>query len=269
MHSQLIRVDVPLMIAASLLTWLLALDGKVGRLDGSLLFGMLLAYVWWSVRQARHESQFVRDEFAAEYGGAPTVDAAALTRQGGLTVAGLLALSLASRWLVGGCVSIAQLLGVSELVIGLTVVAVGTSLPELMTSIVASVRGERDIAVGNIVGSNLFNLLAVLGLSGLIATDGITVSLAARRFDIPVMVTVSIACLPICLSGRQIARWEGVLFLGYYGFYVIYLVLGAVQVVLPDPQTVVVLAFALPLTLITLCVGLTHKLRRQRADVGA
>ena len=110
---------------------------------------------------------------------------------------------LGSRWLVNGAVAFAQALGVSELVIGLTIVAAGTSLPEVATSILAAFRGERDIAVGNVVGSNIFNLLAVLGLAGLVAPGGLPAPAALLRFDLPVMVAVALACLPIFASGAR------------------------------------------------------------------
>jgi len=128
-------------------------------------------------------------------------------------VAGLVLLVLGSRWLVAGAMAVARALGVSELVIGLTVVAAGTSLPEVATSVLATIRGERDIAVGNLLGSNVFNLLAVLGLSGIVAPAGLPVSDALLRFDMPVMFAVAVACLPIFASGARIARWEGALFL--------------------------------------------------------
>ncbi len=168
-------------------------------------------------------------------------------------------LGLGSRWLIHGAATAARLLGVSELVIGLTIVAIGTSLPEAVTSIVASLRGERDIAVGNVVGSNMFNLLAVLGLGSLFAPGGIAVSQDALAFDIPVMMTVSIACLPIFLSGRQIARWEGGLFFAYYVVYLTYLVLVARNVALPSPAWVVITVFVLPLMAITLLVGFSKQ----------
>ena len=112
--------------------------------------------------------------------------------------------------------TIARLLGMSELLIGLTIVAVGTSLPEIAASVLATWRGERDIAVGNVIGSNLFNILCVLGLSAAISAQGVAVPVSALRFDIPVMIAVAVVCLPIFFTGQQIARWEGGLFLGYY-----------------------------------------------------
>jgi cation:H+ antiporter len=118
---------------------------------------------------------------------------------------------------------------VSELVIGLTIIAAGTSLPEVVTSVMAAWRGERDIAVGNVVGSNIFNILCVLGLASLVAPSGIEISTTALRFDIPVMIAVAVACLPIFFTGNVITRWEGGLFFAYYIAYTTYLILAATQ----------------------------------------
>ena len=142
---------------------------------------------------------------------------------------GLILLTLGARWLVDGPTTIARLLGMSELLIGLTIVAVGTSLPEVAASVLASWRGERDIAVGNVIGSNLFNILCVLGLSAAVSAQGVAVPVSALRFDIPVMIAVAVVCLPIFFTGQQIARWEGGLFLGYYVAYTLYLVLRETQ----------------------------------------
>ena len=248
--SQLIRLDVPIMIGVSLLTLLLAGDGWVGRLDGVILFALAVAYTAFQVRQSRKESAAIRDEYAQEYAAKRPSTPTNLA----FVAAGLVLLVLGSRWLVNGAVAFAQALGVSELVIGLTIVAAGTSLPEVATSILAAFRGERDIAVGNVVGSNIFNLLAVLGLSGLVAPGGLPAPAALLRFDIPVMVAVALACLPIFASGAVIARWEGGLFLFYYVAYTAYLVLAAQQHDALPAFSAVMEAFVLPLTAITLTV---------------
>lgn len=264
--SQLIRFDVPLMIAASFAMLGLGWDGTIDRLDGGILFAALLLYTGWLIRQSRKESAEINSEFAAGIpaGGKETVRR--FLTQIGLIVLGLVLLGLGSRWLVGGAVDIARLLGVDELIIGLTIVAVGTSLPEIVTSIMASVRGQRDIAVGNVVGSNLFNILCVLGLSSLIAPEGIGVSAEALRFDIPVMIAVAVACLPIFFTGNLIARWEGFLFLGYYVAYTGYLVLVATQAGVTETFTTVMMVFVIPLTCITLGIGVFRSLRRRKAD---
>jgi len=136
-----------------------------------------------------------------------------------LFIVGLVCLIVGAEALVRGASRLAAALGISPLIIGLTIVAVGTSLPEVVTSVIAAMRGERDIAVGNVVGSNIFNILGVLGLASLVAPNGISVSPAVTGFDIPVMIAVAFACLPIFYTGGVISRPEGVLFLGYYLVY--------------------------------------------------
>ncbi len=250
--QQLIRLDVPLMIGVSFLPLLLGLDGKIGRLDGILLFAGILAYILFAVRQSRKETASIQAEYSAEFGANVRLEGSQLVRNIGFVVIGLALLVLGARWLVDGAVSIARALGLSELIIGLTIVAAGTSLPEVATSVIASLRGERDIAVGNVVGSNLFNILAVLGLTAAVAPAGVNVSGAALRFDIPFMIAVALACLPIFFTGYRIARWEGALFLAYYAAYTLYLILDATgHDALPAFSTVL-LEFAAPLTGITL-----------------
>jgi cation:H+ antiporter len=140
---------------------------------------------------------------------------------------------------------------VSDVVIGLTVVAAGTSLPEVAASIMAAVKGERDIAVGNVVGSNLFNILGCLGLSALVAGDaGLDVAPAIIRFDIWVMIAVALLCMPVFVTGREIARWEGGLLVGFYVAYVSYLVLAAQEHdALPEFSTAM-MSFVVPIALI-------------------
>ena len=165
--SQLIRIDVPLMITASLAMWAVALDGTIARWEGVLLFTALLLYIVFCIRKSRSEEQKVVDEYAQEYSKS-AVGRSAIAKQIALIVAGLILLGWGSNWLVEGAVTVATQLGVDELLIGLTIVSIGTSLPEVVTSVVASYRGERDIAVGNVVGSNLFNIAAIIGIVCLI-----------------------------------------------------------------------------------------------------
>lgn len=255
--QQLVRIDVPLMIGASVLLLLLSLDGSIGRLDGVLLFTAIVAYNVVLVRQSRRRSAAAPPEEAVAADRTPEGSDGrdgGILRQVGFVVAGLALLVLGSGWLVDGAVEIAAAFGVSELVIGLTIVAAGTSLPEVATSIIASLRGERDIAVGNVVGSNLYNILAILGLSALVAPDGLPVAPSLIRFDLPVTIAVAIACLPIFFTGHRIARWEGALFLGYYVAYVLYLLLDAAEHDALPAYSVVMLAFVLPLTALTLVV---------------
>jgi cation:H+ antiporter len=183
-----------------------------------------------------------------------------------LILVGLGLLVLGSRWLVQGAVAIATALGVSQLVIGLTVVAVGTSLPEVAASIAAAVRGERDIAVGNVVGSNIFNILAVLGISSLVTPGGVQVSAAALEFDIPVMIAAAVACLPIFYTGGIISRWEGVLFLAYYGIYTAYLILNATRYAGLATFQAAMIWFVIPLTVVTLVVSVWQSAGRDRGQ---
>ncbi len=168
---QLIRWDVPLMILSAALMLLLSWDGRLGRVDGMMLFGSLVAYVVWTVRQSRRETRLTEAQLPHEERASAAGWKSVLT-QLALVAVGLVLLSVGSRWLVSGSVVIATALGVSQLIIGLTIVAVGTSLPEVMTSVLAVLHGQRDIAVGNVVGSNIFNVLCVLGLSSLVSPAG-------------------------------------------------------------------------------------------------
>jgi cation:H+ antiporter len=255
-NIQLIRQEVPIMIGASLLLLALSLDGKLGLFDGGLLFALLLAYTVFLVRQSRAETQAARDEYAAEVQpSAPGAWDARLPVQLALIVVGLGLLVLGSEWLVASAIIFAKALGVSDVVIGLTIVAAGTSMPEVAASVMAAVKGERDIAVGNVVGSNLFNILGCLGLSGLVAgSDGLVVPPSVLNFDIWVMIAVALACLPVFLTGREIARWEGGVFLLYYAAYVAYLILAAQQHDALGSFSGVMLSFVIPITVVTLVV---------------
>lgn len=276
---QLVRREVPIMIAISFLLLLLAFDGRIGRLDGALLFAGIISYTSWSVWQSRREqaaaasnaesvtvdvivaksplwlggaglvlalagAALVFDWFSPGVAGLLAVGAISfiagslfgkggtsrggdMAHQAGLILAGLGTLVLGAAWLIDAATTIAQAAGVSDLIIGLTIVAVGTSLPEVATSLIATIRRERDIAIGNVVGSNIFNILGILGLAALITPGGLTVNPAALSFDLPIMIAVAVICLPIFFTGFSIERWEGLLFLGSYIAYTTLLILTA------------------------------------------
>jgi cation:H+ antiporter len=262
---QLIRQEVPIMVGASVLLFALALDGGISRLDGALLFGLLVAYTVFLIRQSRKETQSTKDEYSAEF--AAPEDAAwdrHWSTQLLLIVGGLGLLVLGAHWLVDAAVGFARALGLSEMVIGLTIVAAGTSLPEVATSIVATLRGERDIAVGNVIGSNTFNILGVLGVSSLVAPTALPVAPALLSFDLLVMIAIAIACLPIFFSGHSIERWEGALFLFYYAAYTAFLLLAAQQHDALATYGLVMTTVVLPLTAITLAVITLHQWRVRR-----
>ena len=260
-NVQLIRQEVPIMIAASALLLSLALDGVVGMFDGALFVGLLIAYTTFLIVQSRSEPKAVQDAFALSVAGSSrsTWDAR-LPTQLLMIGGGLACLVLGADLFVDAAVTLAMTLGVSDIVIGLTIVAAGTSLPEVATSIMAAIRGERDIAVGNVVGSNTFNILGCLGLSALAAGDsGLVVAPSLMRFDIWVMIAVAVACLPMFITGRQIARWEGAVFVLYYAAYAGYLILAAQQHDALDAFSVVMASFVLPLTIVTLAVGFVRR----------
>jgi cation:H+ antiporter len=265
-QQQLVRLDVPLVIAASVLMFIMSLDGRISTLDGTILFVGLLVYIGFVIRQSRRESAAVRAEYEEAFGSVRGQQERWWI-YAGMIVVGIGMLALGARWLVEAATATAAALGVSSLVIGLTIVAVGTSLPEVATSVLASIRGERDIAVGNAIGSNLFNILAVLGLGAIFAPGGIPVAAGAVSFDIPVMTLVAVAALPVLFTGYTIARWEGFVFLTYYAFYVAYLVLDAMQHAAVKEMRIAA-TFMLPLTAITLVVLAVRALRRNRTGPG-
>lgn len=261
-HRQVIRQEVPIMIGSALLLIVLGLDGALGLFDGLLLLGLLLAYTVFLVRQSRAEPAVAgRDGFTD--GLQPAARGrwdAGLPAQVALIVAGLVLLVLGSEGLVRAAVSFARALGLSEVVIGLTIVAAGTSLPEVAASVLATLKGERDIAVGNVVGSCVFNILGVVGLGALVASLGPAGALplppGIAQFDLWVMLAALVACLPVFLSGREIARWEGGLFLAYYVAYTAYLVMAAQRHQGVQAFGDAMLGFVVPLTIVTLGVAM-------------
>ncbi|NKE71752.1 calcium/sodium antiporter [Candidatus Manganitrophus noduliformans] len=246
---RLVRIDVPIMIGVSLLLVLLAIDGRIGRMDGALLFAGLIGYMIFLIRQVRGEPEPIDAPYSPPAGRAGRMGWQILR-----VLLGLALLITGSRWMIGGAVSLARAIGVSELVIGLTIVAVGTSLPEAATSLMAAIRGRREIAVGNVIGSNIFNILGVVGIAGVAAPRGIAVSPAAMNFDFPVMLAAAAAALPIFFTGYRIARWEGFLFLGHYIAYTAYLILKASEHDALPAFSGVMQLFVLPLTAVTLIV---------------
>lgn len=255
-HLQLIRQEVPIMIGAALLLVVFALDGQVRWYEAAMLTTAMVAYTVFLVWQSRRESREAQGDYDAEVqAAAPGAWDAKLPAQIALIVIGLVLLVLGAEGLVRAAVVFAQQLGLSEVVIGLTVVALGTSMPEVATSLAAALKGERDLAVGNVVGSNTFNILGCLGISGLVAGGaGLQVPPAVMAFDLWVMLAVSLACLPVFMTGREIARWEGAVFVGYYLAYVTYLILAAQDHAALGPFSVAMLSFVVPLTVITLVV---------------
>ncbi len=262
--QKLVRLEVPLLIALSVMVFVLSLDEYFSRTDGIMLVAGLVIYILVLIYQGRREREDIKDEYAHEFG-VNSRGSNAWLKNIAMVIGGLALLVYGSRWLVDSAVSFANYMGISELVIGLTIVAAGTSLPEVVTSVIAAIRGERDIAVGNVVGSNIFNILGVLGAASIVAPAGIEVSAAVSGFDIPVMIAVAFACLPIFFTDGVISRKEGALFLGYYVAYTLYLVLAASHHDALPRLSAVMLYFVIPITLLTLIItGLRELYRPER-----
>jgi len=255
---QLIRQEVPVMIGVTLLSIILALDGSLGLYDGLILVALLVVYSTFLIVQSRRQMAGVQSDMGAGELAAETDPSAGADKPPhwsvsvGLVVAGLVLLVFGADWLVESATNLAKAMGVSDVVIGLTIVAAGTSMPEVATSIVATLKGERDIAVGNVVGSNIFNILACLGIASLVAPDGLDIPHAILVFDFWVMLAVALICLPIFFSGRKIARWEGFLLLSYYVAYTVYLILTAQHHHALPLYSMAMLLFVLPLSVIAL-----------------
>ena len=255
-NAQLIRQEVPVMVGTSFLLLALSFDGKLSFVDGLILFGLLIAYTVFVIVQSRAATKKNQSNESVE--GKPTTPGSwdsTLPVQLLLIVVGLAFLVLGSEWLVSSAIVFAKALGVSDVVIGLTIVAAGTSMPEVATSISAAIKGDSDIAVGNVVGSGIFNVLGCLGLSSIVSGNlGLILPASILAFDMWVMIAVAIACVPIFFTGREIARWEGFVFFAYYIAYVTYLILAAEQHDALAMYSNVMLLFVIPITLITLFV---------------
>jgi cation:H+ antiporter len=260
--QRVVRLDVPVMIGFSVLAMALAIDQRLDWWDGALLVVLGTGYMGYIIRKSRVESRPVRERYEEEF--AP--GEGALRRwplYALMMLVGLALLVTGSDWLVTSAVVMARHYGLSELVIGLTIVAIGTSLPELVTSLVAGLRGHRDIAVGNIIGSNVMNIVLVLGLASIVSR-GLPVPAAALSFDLPVMIAAALACLPIFYSGYAIERWEGLLFLGYYVAYVAFLLLHSSEHDALGGFSLLMMIFVIPLTVITLVIMTLRSMRARR-----
>lgn len=208
--------DIPILLVVCSLFFLFALNGTIGSFESILLTSALAVYLYYLSRKSSE-----RPDISIK----TSHSSAGSRANGGLSVTlTLLAASIAvmvagAHFVVTGAVSIAGSLGISKLVTGLTIVAVGTSLPEIATTIAAIRNNEHELAIGNVMGSCFFNIVAVPAAMALIGTSGLSVSDEALAIDIPVMILAVLACLPIFFSGHRISRPEGALFLVYYGVY--------------------------------------------------
>ena len=299
--SRVVKRDIPVMIGMSILLFVVAYSGNVGKLEGAILLACLVAYVIRAVVSSRRYSAGPKpgegrdaggdsDAYLGEIVGEPPRPHAPAPAEPGsfaaenaaesppavvaaaphleeapekplnpllavlAVAAGVAMLVFGAQLLVNGAKEIATGLGVSELVIGLTVVALGTSLPELATVVIAVRRGERDLAVGNAVGSNIFNIGAVIGLSAIVVPDGIPIPPSAINLDIPLVVLTAFLLLPIAITGSRIGRVEGALLLGSYLAYTGYLLLASSDHDALGPYSFVMMWIVIPLVVIILMV---------------
>ena len=216
--AQLIKVDIPIMIFSSVLLWWFAHDHSISRWDGMLFVVGIVLYNLLQIRLAMKGNN-AEEEFAKEFKerGRPRMDVFNLIFGLGLLIVG-------ANVLVDGAVMGARILGWSEAVIGLTIIAAGTSMPEVATSVAATIKGERDIAIGNVVGSNIFNILAVVGISSVISPSELVVNDHMARIDTVVMVAVALVCVPFCFYNKKIGRIPGAILLSTWMGYTYYLI---------------------------------------------
>jgi cation:H+ antiporter len=263
--NRIIKVDVPVVIAASVLLFVLASDGLLSPLDGGIIFMGLVAYSVFMYYQIRKD----RASNILANGGEETslkepVSGMFYTKYILILLAGLVLIVLGSRFMVHSAVEIAGTLGISELIIGLTIVSIGTSLPEVATSVSAVRRGDSDTAVANVMGSNLYNILLTLSLTVLIAPGAISVSGDAINLDLPFMVIVAAGCLPLFWPGKELGRPEAFGFLTYYGLYMAYLILISIQHPFKDQFEGIMFWVVIPITGLLIILKFVLDYRRVR-----
>jgi cation:H+ antiporter len=216
-QAQVVKREIPIMIGVSVLLFILSLNNEISRLEGFIFFAGIIVYIIISIYLSKKEKNSeVKKEFEES-----------IPNQGGnlwksvlFVIAGLGLLAVGAKIFVDGAVAAAERMGVSQVVIGLTVVAIGTSLPELITSVVAAFKNEADIAIGNIVGSNVFNILSILGVTAIISPVSTS---DAGLIDFSLMLLTAILLLPLSWSGYKLSRWEGGFFFAGYIVYMLYL----------------------------------------------
>jgi cation:H+ antiporter len=217
-----LRFELPVMAGAAILLLILAFDGVLSRVDGTILVVCAVVYTLAVIQLARRETRATATEFVqATPADAPSGRSTVL--HVAMMVGGIAIIVLGADRLVDAAVGIAGGFGVSDALIGLTVVAIGTTAPELVTTVVSTLRGDRDIAIGNLLGSSIYNILLILGVTCLVPTDGLELPSALVRIDIPIMVAVSLVCVPIFITGRRVHRSEGAAMVCAYVAFLVFL----------------------------------------------
>lgn len=251
----LIRLDLPFMIAITILVFLLGLNGFYSFWECLLLSGLLAGYLIFLLRKKGPVDIPVKD--------GEDVQKHSKVLDFLILIIGFTGLIFGARWIVDSAIIFAEMAGVSELTIGLTVVAIGTSLPEIVISLLAALKGERDIAVGNIIGSNILNFLAVLGVSGMFIPDSIPVQKSLLQVDLPLLIGTSILCYPIFYTGRKIVRWEGALFFALYFAYLFYQFLVSAEHRFLEVFISVMLYFVFPVIVVTVLYALYLEVKKR------
>lgn len=229
LHLQIFKLELPVIVLAALLMLALGWDGRFSTLDGCLMLAVGVIYTVCLYLVTRHASRLAKKEFAEEYGPETLPPTTSIRRTGlwntVLLVFGLVLLVVGADWLVHGAVSIAKAVGTSETIIGLTIVAIGTSAPELVTTIIGTYKNDRDVAVGNLLGSSIYNIVVILAITCIVSPGGLPVADQLLRFDIPVMALVALGAVPIFVTGRRVSRLEGGVGVALYLVYLGWLVL--------------------------------------------
>jgi len=222
LQLQITRLDVPVMIASAVVLFVMALDGVLSRTEGLILVAAALAYTAALIRLSRRESAEMKQEFAEDFSPQALHVGRGLARgswNAVLLVVGMGLTVLGADLMVGGAANLARMFGVSDAIIGLTIVAIGTSAPELATTVLATMKDDRDVAIGNLIGSSISNILVILGVTCVAAPQGVDVSREVLRIDLPLAAAVAIACWPVFRSDRMVSRREGVAFVTLYLAY--------------------------------------------------
>lgn len=223
-----LKLDLPAMLVAAIALFVLALDGVLNLTDGIILIALGAGYSMLLLRAALRERAAAKAETeqAPDPGGDATKSLlSGPLRDAAFLIGGIAIVVMGADWLVTGGISVAEIWGVSDAFIGLTIVAIGTSAPELVTTVVSTLRGKREIAIGNLMGSSTYNIAFILGITCLVPADGVPVPDEVFLIDIPVMIAAVLACLPVFLIGRYVSRWEGGVFVAAYAVYLAYLLI--------------------------------------------